>query len=117
MYKFQYGRCSAFYDGDRHLKVSSGEHIGISLLTFKKVKPLADSSLRDQLLFYNHDASFDCFTILAHETNKFLLGIKESLLIKRDKPILNKKISSAPLFLFGKVYYDWIIFIIINCIL
>ena len=42
-------------------------------------------------------------TILAQGTNKFLLEIKESLLIKRDKPILNKNISSAPLFLFDKV--------------
>ena len=43
------------------------------------------------------------FTILAQGTNKFLLEIKENLLIKRDKPILNKNISSAPLFLFDKV--------------
>ena len=45
---------------------------------------------------------FDDFPILAQETNKFLLEIKESLLIKCDKPILNKNISSAPLFLFDK---------------
>ena len=32
--------------------------------------------------------------------NKFVLEIKESLLIKRDRPILNKNISSAKLFLF-----------------
>ena len=49
------------------------------------------------------DPSFDDFTILGHGTNKFLLEIKKSLLIKRDKPILIKNISSAPLFLFGKV--------------
>ena len=32
-YKFQCGRCNASYDGetDRHLKISSGEHIGINL--------------------------------------------------------------------------------------
>ena len=50
-----------------------------------------------------HDPSFDDFIILAQGTNKFLLEIKESLLIKRDKPILNKSISSALLFLFDKV--------------
>ena len=33
----------------------------------------------------------------------FLLEIKESLLIKRYKPILNKNISSATLFLLDKV--------------
>ena len=59
--------------------------------------------IRDQFLFCNHDPSFDDFTILAQGTDKFLLEIKESLLIKHNEPILNKNISSAPLFLFGKV--------------
>ena len=105
VYKFQWGICNASYYGetDGHLKVRSGEHIGISPLTFKKVKPLVESSIRDHLLFCNHDPSFDDFTVLAQGTNKFLLEIKQSLLIKRDKPILNKNISSAPLFLFDKV--------------
>ena len=31
----------------RHLKVRSGEHIGISPLTFKKTKPSKESSIRD----------------------------------------------------------------------
>ena len=45
VYKFQCGRCNASYYGetDRHLKVRSGEHIGISSLTFKKVKPSVES--------------------------------------------------------------------------
>ena len=81
----------------------SEEHIGISPLTFLKVKLSAESSIRGHLLFCNHDPSFDDLTILAQGTNKFLLEIKESLLIKRDKPIINKNISSAPLFLFDKV--------------
>ena len=32
--------------------------------------------------------------------NNYILEIKESLLVKRDRPVLNKKISSAKLFLF-----------------
>ena len=87
----------------RNMKIKSEEHIGISPLTFKKVKPSAGSSIREHLLFGNHDPSFDYFTIQAQGTNKFLLEIKESLSIKRDKPILNKNISSTPLFLFAKV--------------
>ena len=47
--------------------------------------------------------SFDNFSILVHENKKFLLKIKESLLIMRDKPSLNRNISSAPLYLFDKV--------------
>ena len=59
------------------------------------------SPILDHLLFCNQDPSFDDF---AHhfglETNKFfLLEIKESLLIKRDKLVLNKNISFAPLLL------------------
>ena len=67
-YKFQCGT-------DRHLKVRSGEHIGISPLTFKKVKPSVKSSTRDHLLFCNHDPSSGDFTILAQGTNKFLLEV------------------------------------------
>ena len=72
----------------------SGKHIGISPLTFKKLKPPVKSSIRGELLICNDDPSFDDSTILAQRTNKFLLEIKESLLIKRDKPML--------LFLFHK---------------
>ena len=81
VYKFQCGRYNASYhcESNRHLNVRSGEHIGISPLTFKKVKPSAESSIRDHVLFCNHDPSFDDFTILTQGTIKFLLEIKESL--------------------------------------
>ena len=85
------------------MKVRSGEHIGISPLTFKKVKSSAESSVRDHLLVCDHSPSFEDFTVLAHGSNKFLLELKESLLIKLNKPELNNNISSAPLFLFDTV--------------
>ena len=85
---------------DRHLKVRSAEHIGISSLTFKKTKPSKESAIRDHLSNCNKIPSFEEFTILTNGNNKFDLEIKESLLIKRDRPILNKNISSAKLFLF-----------------
>ena len=47
--------------------------------------------------------SFKEFTILANENNKFVLEIKEikeSLLIKWDRPISNKNTSFTKLFLF-----------------
>ena len=61
------------------------------------------SSIRDHMLFCDHGPSFEDFTILTHGTNKFLLEIKESLLIKLLEPELNKHIRSAPLYLFDKV--------------
>ena len=83
-------------------KVRSGEHIGISPLTFhpRKVKPSKESAIRDHLLNCNNIPSFDEFTILAYGHHKYILEIKESLLIKHDRPVLNKNISSAKLFLF-----------------
>ena len=43
------------------------------------------------------------FTILAHGNKKYLLEIKENLLIKRDKPVLKKNVISATLRLFDTV--------------
>ena len=102
VYKYTCGSCKSSYYGetDRPLKVRSGEHIGISPLTTKKIKPSKESAIRDHLLICNNVPSFDEFSILAHGNNRFVLEIKESLLIKRDKPVSNKNISSARLFLF-----------------
>ena len=46
---------------------------------------------------------FDSFSILAHENKKYLLEIKESLIIMRDKPSLNRNINSVPIHLLDKV--------------
>ena len=67
---------------------------------------MVESSIQDHLLLCNHAPSFDDFFILDHGTNKFLLEIKERLLIKRDIPKHNNKISSTLLFLFYKVEYE-----------
>ena len=105
VYKYTCGRCNSAYYGktERHLKVRSGERIGISPLTLKKIKPFKESSIRDHLLECDNCPSFDEFTILAHGNKKYFLEIKESLLIKRDEPILNKNISSVTLHLFDRV--------------
>ena len=104
VYKYMCGRCNStnYGETDRHLKVRPGEHIGISPLTFKKTKPSKESAIHDHLLNCNNTPSFEEFTILTNRNNKFVLEIKESLLIKRDRPILNKNISSGKLFLFDK---------------
>ena len=100
-YKFQCGLCNESYYGEymRHLNVRIGEHIGISPLTEKQVKP-KNSSVADHSLLGNHSASYDDFSILTRESKKILLELKESLLIMRDKPYLNRNITSAVLCLF-----------------
>ena len=102
VYKYTCGRCtsSCYGETDRHLKVRSGEHIGISTLTFRKGEPSKERAIRDHLLNWNNIALFDEFTIWAYGRHKYILEIKESLLIKRDRPVLNKNISSAKMFLF-----------------
>ena len=85
----------------RHLNVRIGEYISISPLTRKPVKP-KNSSVADHLLLRNHSASYGDFNTLTRENKKLLLELKESLLIMRDKPSLNRNIESALLYLFDK---------------
>ena len=102
VYKYTCGRCNSSYYGetDRHLRVRAGEHIGLSPLTFKKCKPSKESAVRYHLLFCDNNPSFEEFSVLAKAFSKFSLEIKESLLIKRDTPNLNRNTSSVELILF-----------------
>ena len=102
VYKYTRGRCNSSYYGemDRHLRVNAGEHIVLSLLTFKKCKPSKESAVRDHLLFCDNDPSFEEFSVLAKASSKFSLEIKESLLIKGDTLNLNRNTASVELFLF-----------------
>ena len=74
--------------------------MGISNLTSKRVKNVKESAVSDHLLQCNCAIAFDHFDVLASDTNSFRLLIKESLLIKRDKPVLNCTVKSFPLKLF-----------------
>ena len=56
--------------------------------------------MSDHLLQCNCTINFDNFNILAAESNKFKLLLRETLLKKRDKPMLNRTIKSFPLELF-----------------
>ena len=105
VYKFQCGLCNESYYGEsiRHLDIRSGEHIDVSHLTGKMDKSSNNSAICDYLLHCNFLPSFDNFSVLAHENKKYLLEIKESLLIIRDKPSLNRNINSTPFYLFDKV--------------
>ena len=103
IYEFRCRLCNESYYGEcvRHLNVKIGEHICISPLTKKQVKP-KNSSVADHVLFCNLSASYDNLSILAVENKTFLLELEESLLIMRDKPFLNRNIISAPLYLFDR---------------
>ena len=82
------------------LSTRAAEHMGISNLTVKWVKNMKESAVSDHCLQCDCVISFVDFDVLVSDTNNFRLLIKESLLIKRDKPILNRTIKSFPLKLF-----------------
>ena len=65
-----------------------------------KLKGTLSSSMRDHMLDCNPIVSWDDFKVLGRESNHWLLEIKESLFIKRDKPLLYKNIYSQELLLF-----------------
>ena len=94
--------CNAIYYGEtkRHLFVRASEHLGITPLTQKRVKNPKKSAIIDHILLEGHNATYDDFSILTTESNEFKLHLKESLLIKRDKPELNRNCYTHPLELF-----------------
>ena len=105
------GSCNATYyeKTKRHFKVRICEHLGILHLIERKVK--IDNNkltavqehlfmLKHKLLSINYNYPPSFVFILTRESNDFKQKIMESLLIARDKPILNKADSSLPLELF-----------------
>ena len=102
VYRYMCSNCKVTYYGKtcRHFFTRAEEHMGIPNLTGKCLKFIKQSAVSDHLLECNCSIDFDHFNILASDANRFRLLIKESLLIKRDQPRLNKTIKSLPLKLF-----------------
>jgi len=104
VYRFKCSGCNATYYGKtkRHFKVRMCEHLGISHLTGKRrsVPDGHSSAVFEHTLFCDCSPSFSDFIVLARDSNNFKLTVKESLLINRDKPVLNKTVQSMPLELF-----------------
>ena len=70
---------------ERHFFVRASEHLGMTPLTGKQVKNPKKSAIFDHILLKGLDTSFEDFTIILKENNKFKLQLKESLLIKHGK--------------------------------
>ena len=105
VYHFKCRTCNSSYYGKsiRHFKVRMSEHLGISALTGKVSKTSKEPTAVQQHFLDSPSCSppsFDDFQILTRETNDFKLTVKESLLIDRDKPVLNRTIKSMPLEIF-----------------
>ena len=102
IYKFLCGSCTACYIGKtyRHFKVRVSEHQGVSPRTGKPVKGTLSTSVRDHMLVCDHKVVHEDFKFLGNESNRYLLDLKESLFIKRDRPSLNKNSYWQELLLF-----------------
>ena len=72
----------------------------MSPLKGKRVNNSKKSSVKDHCLLLGHVCSFEDFTVLNYESHKFKRLIKESLLVTKDKPLLNKQVKSLKLELF-----------------
>ena len=81
------------------------EHLHVSALTGK---PLSGLQIFAPMMHVRFDG--DCparkisredFTIIGREKNNYLLQLKESILITRQRPALNANIASVPLSLMG----------------
>ena len=78
------------------------EHLGISHRTGKNLKynSLSATAIRTHLEKTGHVGLYDNFQILSSAKNDFECLVKESLLIKKFDPELNKQIKSFKLELF-----------------
>ena len=100
IYKFSSSCCNATYYGEKHHFLRASEHLGITPLTQKRVKNPKKSAIMDHILLEDHNATYNDFSTFP-ENNQFKLQLKESLLIKREKPELNRNIYTHPLELFA----------------
>ena len=72
------------------------EHMEISNHMGKRFKDVKPPAISDHILQFNCTINFDEIDVLPTDSNKFKLILREGLLIKRDKPILNKTIKAGP---------------------
>lgn len=106
LYKFLCGKCNLAYYGKtiRHFKVRVFEHMGVSLRT--GVPYTYNPRNNNNTAVLNHIHACKCavtnndFTIIGSARNDYQLRIKESIIIQKDNPILNKNVKSIPLALF-----------------
>ena len=103
IYRYTCSYCKVTYSGKTfcYFYTRAVQHIRISNLIGKWLKNVKQSAISDRLLRCNCTINFDDFRILAMDCNKLKLPLRESLLIKCDKPVLNRMIKSFPLELFN----------------
>ena len=64
------------------------------------VKGTLSTSAMDHMLLCDHKVVHEDFKFLGNESSRYLLELKESFFIKRDRPSLNHNLYSQELVLF-----------------
>ena len=104
VYKYTCGDCYITYIGKttRHLLVRMSEHLGISFKTgaVRKYHEKQTTAIREHIRSCKHTGDVSNFSVLANARNDFELLVKESLLIGKEQPVLNKQIKNFQLSLF-----------------
>ena len=86
---YQY-KCTSYYGKTTgHLKVWASEHLDVSPLREKPVRCTQTTAVKDHLLFCGI-CSLDNFSVIISAPNNYILELKESLMIHRDKPALSR---------------------------
>ena len=105
VYKFKCSDCNATYIGEtmRHYMTRIGEHYRKSEFTGKRMNSRPKTSVYKHIESSGHfNNSDDSFSILAFNPgcSDFILQLQETILISRDKPVINDNNGSVPLYLF-----------------
>lgn len=106
VYQFKCSSCNASYIGEttRHIKVRMCEHLAKSFCTENDMKPdttKSTSVTKHCHLTNKHKNDYSSFKVIGQAENEFHLKIKESLLVQRNRPSINKQEDSIPLYLFN----------------
>ena len=101
VYHFTCTGCNSCYIGlaERHTYVRWCDHLGVS---WRSGQPIVgvQTEIKSHIATCKTSCDFDNFKVLTGDSDVMRLKIKESLLIKKDGPNLNKNVYSTPLYLF-----------------
>ena len=93
VYKYKCGTCNGSYIGKtyRHFHHRVSEHRGVSHLTGSEMGAPPYSSIRKHSLDEGHAIDLKGFSIVTSAHCNYVLELKESLCISKDKPEINVK--------------------------
>ena len=96
VHRYSCSSCNATYYGKTygHFFTRAAEHVGISNLTGKGFKSVKVSAVSDHVQQCDCTVDFNHLDVLVSDKNSFRLLIKESLTIKREKPVLKCTVKS-----------------------